>query len=68
MDENIGKTLEVVIDRRENDYYIARSQYSSPEVDPEILIGAEDAQLKVGEFYNVEITDSEDFDLYAKIK
>ena len=68
MDENIGKTLEVVIDRRENDYYIARSQYSSPEVDPEILISAEDAQLKVGEFYNVEITDSEDFDLYAKIK
>jgi ribosomal protein S12 methylthiotransferase len=68
MDENIGKTLEVVIDRIENDYYIARSQYSSPEVDPEILISAEDVQLKVGEFYNVEITDSEDFDLYAKIK
>jgi ribosomal protein S12 methylthiotransferase len=37
-------------------------------VDPEILISADDAQLTVGEFYNVEITDSEDFDLYAKIK
>lgn len=68
MDENIGKTTEVIIDRRENDYYIARSQYSSPEVDPEILISAENVRLKVGEFYKVEITDSEDFDLYAKLK
>ncbi len=68
MDQNIGKTMEVVIDREEGDYYIARSQYSSPEVDPEILIRRDEAQLKIGEFYNVEITESEDFDLYATIK
>ncbi len=68
MDQNIGKTMEVVIDREEGDYYIARSQYSSPEVDPEILIRRDEAQLNIGEFYNVEITESEDFDLYATIK
>jgi len=68
MDQNIGKTMEVVIDREEGEYYIARSQYSSPEVDPEILIRRDEEQLKIGEFYDVEITDSEDFDLYATIK
>ncbi len=67
MDSHIGKTMEVLIDREEGDYYIARSQYSSPEVDPEILISKEDGMLNIGEFYNVRITDAEEFDLYAKI-
>lgn len=67
MDGHIGKTMEVVIDREEGDYYIARSQYSSPEIDPEILISKEDGKLNIGEFYNVTITDAEEFDLYAKI-
>jgi ribosomal protein S12 methylthiotransferase len=66
MNGHIGKTMEVLIDREEGDYYIARSQYSSPEVDPEILIGKEDGKLNIGEFYNVTITDAEEFDLYAK--
>lgn len=67
MEGHIGKTMEVLIDREEGDYYIARSQYSSPEVDPEILISKEDGMLNIGEFYNVRITDAEEFDLYAKI-
>ena len=67
MDGHIGKTMEVIIDRQEGDYYIARSQYSSPEIDPEILINKEDGMLNIGEFYNVTITDAEEFDLYAKI-
>ena len=66
MDGHIGKTMEVLIDREEGDYYIARSQYSSPEIDPEILISKEDGKLNIGEFYNVTITDAEEFDLYAK--
>ena len=67
MEGHIGRTMEVLIDREEGDYYIARSQYSSPEVDPEILISKEDGMLNIGEFYNVRITDAEEFDLYAKI-
>ena len=67
MNGHIGKTMEVIIDREEGDYYIARSQYSSPEIDPEILINKEDGMLNIGEFYNVTITDAEEFDLYAKI-
>ena len=50
MDAHIGKTMEVVIDREEGGYYIARSQYSSPEIDPEILISKEDGMLNIGEF------------------
>ena len=67
MDGHIGKTMEVIIDREEGGYYIARSQYSSPEIDPEILISKEDGMLNIGEFYNVTITGAEEFDLYAKI-
>lgn len=66
--EKIGKTFKAVIDRREGDFYIARSEYSSPEVDPEILIPADnDKQLKIGEFYNVEVTAAEEFDVYAAV-
>lgn len=63
----VGKTLKVVVDRREGDYYIARTQFSSPEVDPEVLIpvGATSGQLTTGKFYNVKITGAEEFDLYA---
>lgn len=65
--EMIGREMLVVIDRREGDYYVGRSQYSSPEVDPEVLIPAADRQLRRGCFYNVEITAAEEFDLYAKV-
>ena len=63
----VGKRLKVIVDRKEGNYYVARSEYSSPEVDPEILIPVEDRPLRVGSFYNVEIVGSEEFDLYAKV-
>ncbi len=66
--EKIGKIFRAVIDRREGDFYIARSEYSSPEVDPEILIPADDdKQLEIGEFYNVKVTAAEEFDVYAAV-
>ena len=61
-----GKVLEVVIDRKEGDYYVGRTEYSSPEVDPEVLIPVGDGQLYVGTFYPVEIVDSDEFDLYGR--
>ena len=63
----VGKILKVIIDRKEGDYYIGRTEYCSPEVDPEVLIPAEEKPLKIGEFYNVKMTDSEEFDLYGTV-
>jgi ribosomal protein S12 methylthiotransferase len=54
----------VVIDRREGAYFVGRTEYCSPEVDPEVLISAEEP-LVIGHFYNVKMTDSEEFDLYG---
>ena len=65
--EKIGQEMVVVIDRREGDYYIARSEYSSPEVDPEVLIPVSERILRKGCFYNVRITSAEEFDLYATV-
>lgn len=62
--DKIGQTLLTVIDRREGDYWIGRTEFSSPEVDPEVLIPAAEP-LAVGEYYNVYITDAEEFDLYG---
>lgn len=64
--QKVGQTLQVIIDRKEGDYYVGRTEYCSPEVDPEVLIRAT-RQLHVGRFYNVEITDSEEFDLYGHV-
>ena len=64
--QSIGKIMSVIIDRKEGDYYVGRTQYSSPEVDPEVLIAAE-KPLRVGSFYNVEITDSEAFDWFGRV-
>ena len=61
----IGQTLRVIIDRREGDYYVGRTEFCSPEVDPEVLIPATEAKLTIGDFYEVLITDSEEFDLYG---
>ena len=63
----VGKVMKIIIDRLEGDYYIGRTEYDSPEVDPEVLINREDGELKIGEFYRAEITDADDFDLYAKV-
>lgn len=66
--EKVGKTLRVIIDRREGDYYIGRSEFSSPEVDPEVLIPAAERRLQRGRFYQVKITDSDEFDLYGVVE
>ena len=63
--EKIGTIQRVVIDRREGDYYIGRTEFCSPEVDPEVLIPVKEKELTIGAFYPVRITDSEEFDLYA---
>lgn len=63
----IGSVFKVIIDRVEGDYYIGRTEFDSPEVDPEVLILCDGNELKIGEFYQVIITDADDFDLYAKI-
>ena len=64
--EKIGKTFRVIIDRREGEYYVGRTEYCSPEVDPEVLIPVSCKRLRKGCFYDVEITGAEEFDLYAK--
>ena len=63
----IGKTKTVVIDREEPDYFVGRTEFDSPEVDPEVLIDKDD-RLTVGNFYDVEITDALPFELMAKLK
>ena len=65
--QKIGQTLRVIIDRMEGDWYIGRTEFCSPEVDPEVLIPAQE-DLHIGEFYEVRITDAEEFDLYATTK
>ena len=63
----VGRTVRVVIDRREGDYFIGRTEFCSPEVDPEVLLPA-DELLTIGEFYEARITHTEEFDLYATTK
>lgn len=63
----VGRTMRVVIDSRQGDYYVARSEYDSPEVDQEILIPVELRQLRRGCFYDVRITDAEGYDLYGEV-
>jgi ribosomal protein S12 methylthiotransferase len=64
--EKVGQTLPVIIDRTEGDYYIGRTEFCSPEVDPEVLIPMDSApELTIGEIYQVKMTDSEEFDLYG---
>lgn len=65
--EAVGKVMKVIIDRREGDFYVGRTQYSSPEVDPEVLVSAGERQLRRGVFYDVRITDAEEFDLYGEV-
>ena len=63
----VGQELKVIIDRKEGEFYIGRTQFDSPEVDPEVLIKSEGKRLFTGHFYKVLITDADDFDLYGKI-
>ena len=64
-EKRVGTTMKVIIDRKEGDYYVGRTEFSSPEVDPEVLVPAEEKQLNIGQFYDVKIVGSEEFDLYA---
>lgn len=63
----VGQTLKVIIDRKEGNYYVGRTEACSPEVDPEVLILAENRRLRTGCFYDVKITDSDEFDLYGVV-
>ena len=63
--EKVGKTFRVIIDRQEGDYYIGRTEFCSPEVDPEVLIPVSERPLTIGAFYDVYMNDSEEFDLYG---
>ena len=62
----IGQTFRVIIDREEEDFYVGRTEFDSPEVDPEILISKENA-LAAGKFYLVRVEDAQAFDLYGKV-
>lgn len=66
--QKVGQTMTVIIDRQEGDYYIGRTEYDSPEVDPEVLIPTTQGTLQIGSFYQAKITDSDEFDLYATIE
>ena len=71
MAQFVGKTEKVIIDRKEGDYFIGRTQYDSPEVDCEVLIngeGMKGQKAEVGQFVNVKITKAEEFDLYGEIE
>ena len=63
----IGQEMKVIIDRKEGEYYIGRTQFDSPEVDPEVLIKADGKRLFSGRFYKVRITNADDFDLYGEL-
>lgn len=64
----IGRTFQVIIDRKEGEYYIGRTQFDSPEVDPEVLIKDEGKRLTIGSFHEVKIYDADDFDLYGTLQ
>lgn len=62
----VGQTFRVIVDREEEDFYVGRTQYDSPEVDPEILI-SKDTPLSPGSLYQVKVIDAQAFDLYGKV-
>lgn len=66
-DAKVGTTQRVIIDRIEGDYYVGRTQYDSPEVDPEVLISTNDNKLTIGQFYQIHINSADDFDLYGTL-
>ncbi|QUB90224.1 30S ribosomal protein S12 methylthiotransferase RimO [Prevotella denticola] len=65
--EKVGRVFKVIIDRIEGEYYIGRTEFCSPEVDPEVLIPIEGKTLQTGRFYDVRITDSDEFDLFGEV-
>jgi len=63
--QKIGQTYRCVIDRKEGQYFIGRTEFDSPDVDNEVLIDANEHYVKIGDFCNVQITEAHDFDLYG---
>ena len=66
-EKRVGSVEKVLIDRIEGDYYIGRTQYDSPEVDDEILISVDEAELNIGDFVNVKLVKADYFDLYGNV-
>ena len=65
--EKVGQTMKVIIDRQEGEYYVGRTEFDSPEVDPETLIAVDEGELTLGDFYLCDIYEADDFDLYAHV-
>lgn len=63
----VGQVMSVIIDRKEGDYFVGRTEYCSPDVDPEVLIPVGKKHLHVGRFYRVRITGAEEFDIYGEV-
>jgi len=66
--EKVGRTFKVLIDKKEGDYYVGRSEFDSPEVDNEVLISTKDGKLNIGHFYQVKIIRSDFYDLYGEVE
>ena len=64
----IGKLYKVLIDRREGDYFIGRTEFDSPDVDNEVIVHSVNKRLRIGNFYNVRINSADDFDLIGEIE
>ncbi|MBP5306619.1 MAG: 30S ribosomal protein S12 methylthiotransferase RimO [Paludibacteraceae bacterium] len=67
-EQKTGKKMRVVIDREEDEFYVGRTEYDSPEVDPEVLVSKASKRLETGQFYEVRITGSESYDLYGTVE
>lgn len=67
-ESKVGHVMQIVIDRVEGGFYIGRTEFDSPEVDPEVLVRTSDVNLSIGRYYNARITGSDEFDLYAEIE
>jgi len=65
--EKVGKTFKVIIDKKENDFYVGRTEFDSPEVDNEVLIPTNNHDLQLGAFYSIKITRSDFYDLYGEV-
>lgn len=63
----VGKVMPVIIDRKEGDYYVGRTEFCSPEVDPEVLVPVSEKPLRIGRFYQVRIIEAEEFDIYGEV-
>lgn len=65
--EKIGKKMKVFFDKKEGNHFVGRTEYDSPDVDNEVLLEAQEAYVRIGDFAEVEITGASEFDLFAKL-